>query len=53
MPCIFWAVQCIYQYVYQFFIVFHSFLLARLRTATLRHDDEGQVSLFFAKTVLQ
>ena len=36
-----------------FLFFFHSFLLARLRTATLRHDDEGQVSLFFAKTVLQ
>lgn len=23
----------------------HSFLLARLRTATLRHDDEGQVNM--------
>ena len=31
-------------FVFFFFFSCPSFLLARLRTATLRHDDEGQVS---------
>lgn len=31
-------------FVLFFFFSCPSFLLARLRTATLRHDDEGQVS---------
>ena len=28
---------------------FSSFLLARLRTATLRHDDQGQVSVYLSQ----
>lgn len=32
------------------FCLFFSFLLARLRTATLRHDDEGQASFILCRS---